>query len=232
MNVSHQKQYIVASVYEWNRTNFDKFSDLFPGKWFYVESPDQLTEALQDIIPTYIFFPHWRWIVPDNIINKYECICFHMTDVPYGRGGSPLQNLIVRGYKDTVLTALKMGEVLDAGPVYIKKSLSLDGRAEEIYKRTSLLTWDIIKEIVEKEPITVQQEGEPVIFKRRQPEESLLPEDLDLEQVYDYIRMLDAPGYPKAFLQFGNFRLEFERADLSDSGLTAKVKFIKKSKEF
>ncbi len=27
---------------------------------------------------------------------KFECVCFHMTDVPYGRGGSPLQNLIIR----------------------------------------------------------------------------------------------------------------------------------------
>ena len=54
---------------------------------------------------------------------------------------------------------------------------------------------------------------------------------LDLEQVYNYIRMLDAPGYPKAFIDFDNFHLEFERADLSANELTAKVKFTKKSKE-
>jgi methionyl-tRNA formyltransferase len=57
-----------------------------------------------------------------------------MTDIPYGRGGSPLQNLIARRRKKkTKLSALRMVEELDAGPVYTKTNISLMGRAEEIY---------------------------------------------------------------------------------------------------
>ena len=41
-----------------------------------------------------------------------------MTDVPYGRGGSPLQNLIVRGYSEIKLTVLQMVKAFDAGLVY------------------------------------------------------------------------------------------------------------------
>jgi len=37
------------------------------------------------------------WIILKEIFENYEIILFHMTDLPYGRGGSPLQNLIVRG---------------------------------------------------------------------------------------------------------------------------------------
>jgi len=55
-----------------------------------------------------------------------------MTYMPYGRGGSPLQNLIVRGYRHTKLTALRMVEEFDAGPVYLKEDLCLEGNAEEI----------------------------------------------------------------------------------------------------
>jgi methionyl-tRNA formyltransferase len=53
--------------------------------------------------------------------------------LPYGRGGSPLQNLIDLGHKDTFVSALKMTEELDAGAIYLKKPLSLEGLAEEIY---------------------------------------------------------------------------------------------------
>ena len=64
-------------------------------------------------------------IYSKEIIKRFECVCFHMADVPYGRGGSPLQNLIARGHRETKLTALRMVEDFDAGPVYSKMPLCL-----------------------------------------------------------------------------------------------------------
>ena len=54
------------------------------------------------------FFVHWSRRVPDHWLPRYECACFHMTDVPFGRGGSPLQNLIERGHRETQLSASRM----------------------------------------------------------------------------------------------------------------------------
>ena len=45
-----------------------------------------------------------------------------MTDLPYGRGGSPLQNLIINGHKETMMSALRCVQELDAGPIYLKKN--------------------------------------------------------------------------------------------------------------
>ena len=159
-----------------------------------VSTPEELQEALERE-PDYIFFIYWNWIVPDWITDNYECICFHMTDLPYGRGGSPLQNLILRGHKTTKLTMFKMTGELDAGPIYMKKDLSLEGTAEQIYIRGAELALDMVTE-----------------FKRRTPEDSRLPSGLTLEQLYDFVRMLDAETYPKAFINYGNYRLEFSRA--------------------
>ena len=46
--------------------------------------------------------------------------------------------------------------------------------------------------------------------------------------------MLDCDGYPKAFIEIKNFRLEFEKSDLIDNNnLTAKVSFkIKNSASY
>ncbi len=219
----NNNQYIVAAVGTWNKENFCSLSRNLHGSWFFVDNPEDLTDLLRKVDPKYIFFPHWRWIVPAIILNKYECVCFHMTDVPYGKGGSPLQNLIVRGHKKTVLTALRMTEELDAGPIYAKEPLDLSGNAEAIYRRASLLTWDVIAEIIESEPKPKVQIGESVSFSRRKPEHSVIPRGLSLEQIYDYIRMLDAPGYPKACLELDDYYIEFEAASLSDNAVIAKA---------
>lgn len=217
--------YLVAAVGSWNENLFAEMATKFSGNWAYVTTPEELNQKLlEDFSPRYIFFPHWRWIVPAEIHTQYECVCFHMTDVPYGRGGSPLQNLIVRGHKETVLTALQMDESLDAGPVYLKKPLKLDGKAEAIYSRASKLAWDMIAEIIENEIIPHPQHGEIVEFKRRKSVQSELPQNFTLEQVYDYIRMLDAPGYPKAFIEKESYCLVFEDAELLDDEVTARVK--------
>ena len=59
------------------------------------------------------------------------------------------------------------------------------------------------------------QTGAPVVFRRRTPRESRLPKNAVGAALYDLIRMLDAPTYPKAFLECGRLRLEFDHARLA-----------------
>jgi methionyl-tRNA formyltransferase len=208
--------YVVAATKPWNVAAFSRRVPGLPGTWHFIGRPEELTAArIADLSPRYLFLPHWSWRVPNEILDRVESVCFHMTDVPYGRGGSPLQNLIVRGHKSTMLTALRMVEELDAGPIYLKRPLSLEGRAEDIFLRAAELTYDLIAEIIAKEPIPVPQVGEPVVFRRRSPEQSRLPQDVPIAGLYDFIRMLDAPTYPKAFSELGDVRLEFDNARLT-----------------
>ncbi len=183
---------------------------------------------LKKIDPGIIFFPHWSNIIPAEIYRDFECIIFHMTDLPYGRGGSPLQNLIVRGHKETMISALRCVEELDAGPIYIKKPLSLSGSANEIFSRSDALIEDMIVEILKSNPEPIPQNGEPVVFKRRKPEEGDWSKAPTLSEVYDYIRMLDAEGYPPAYIHSGGYKLEFKKATQYSNSITAKVKITKK----
>jgi methionyl-tRNA formyltransferase len=207
--------YMVCTIKPWNAEAFRRRTPMLGGTWHLIDDSQRLTvDALAELSPRYLFFPHWSSRVPDEVLSRYECVCFHMTDVPYGRGGSPLQNLILRGHTTTMLSALRMVEEFDAGPVYLKRPLSLEGRAEDVFMRTAELTYDLIAEIITEEPVPVPQSGEPVVFPRRKPEESRLPQQADAAALYDFIRMLDAPTYPKAFAEWGDFRLEFDRASL------------------
>jgi methionyl-tRNA formyltransferase len=153
-----------------------------------------------------------------------------MTDVPFGKGGSPLQNLISRGIYETKLTSLRCAKDLDSGPVYIKRDFSLYGSAEEIYIRASELSWDMIKWIVKAEPIPKEQIGKSVLFTRRNPEDGDMKNLATITEVFDYIRMLDAEGYPQAFLETDFFRVEFSRASMKKGHVLADVKITMKDK--
>ena len=225
--MNRENPIIIATNKPWN---IKSFAEIMPyrSNWHIITSPSVLStfSTIEDRI-RYIFFPHWSWRVPDEILDRFECVCFHMTDVPFGRGGSPLQNLIARGHKETMLTALRMVSEMDAGPLYMKRPLALAGSAQEIYERASALAFTMMAEIAEHEPQPIPQVGEPTYFKRRTPEMSALPQSGTIESIYDHIRMLDAESYPRAFLRHGEYRLIFDRAKLSDGGLEARVRITK-----
>ena len=79
--------------------------------------------------------------------------------------------------------------------------------------------------MIENEPTPVPQSGEVVKFKRRMPNESELQYSMSFDQMYDAIRMVDAPGYPNAYIPFGSIRLRLTNARWIDGKLEARVIF-------
>ena len=226
------KRYIVAGERPWNLQHFNEIIRNYEGDWYFASNRDELSfRFIEKVSPKYIFFLHWSHLVPDEIVKNYECVCFHMTDVPYGRGGTPLQNLIVRGHTKTKISALRMTTELDAGPVYMKRFLSLEGNAEEIYIRAGRICVEMIGIIVERQIKPFPQSGEVVTFKRRVPSESEIVKPASIDNIYDMIRMLDAASYPKAFIKKDGFRYEFDRAGFYSNYVKATVKIYPIKKE-
>ncbi len=222
---------IIATVKSWNIERAKALQKQYAGVHdivVYTSKEEFTLENVRDFNPNYIFMPHWSYLVSDEITDNW--VVFHMTDLPYGRGGSPLQNLIVRGHKETKISAIQVTKKLDGGPVYMKRPLSLAGSAQEIFVRCADIVFQEMIPLLLSEKMTPKpQEGEPVVFKRRKPEEGQITSDMELDKIYDYIRMLDAEGYPRAYMEFGGYRLEFENAGLSADGqeLSARVVFRK-----
>lgn len=225
---------IIATVKSWNIERAQALQKQYKGVhdiMIYTQKDEFTIENVRRVNPDYILLPHWSYFIPSEITDNWECVVFHMTDLPYGRGGSPLQNLIVRGHKETKISAIQVTEKLDGGPVYIKRPLSLEGSAQEIFVRCAdIIFQEMIPVLLTEKVVPKPQEGEPVIFKRRKPEDGEITSDMELDKIYDYIRMLDAEGYPRAYIDFGDYRLEFAKAELSSDGqeLSASVVFKKR----
>lgn len=224
---------IIATIRRWHIELYRRELPFWDGDWRLVTEPKELEALVLQTTPRYIFFPHWSWRVPEWMWRDIECVNFHETALPFGRGGSPIQNLILRGHTDTVITAHRMVEEIDAGPIYLVEGpLSLLGTMEEIGVRSAPIIMDMIKHIAVNEPEPKpQQERKDAPWPRRNPTGSALS-IIDhhwpirtLSDLYDVIRMLDAEGYPRAYMGYGlKFKIEFSRATLRADCIEANVR--------
>ena len=73
--------------------------------------------------------------------------------------------------------------------------------------------------ILKNNPTPKPQQNQPSYFKRRIPEQSMLPSIGTIKYLYDFIRMLDAPTYPLAYINYGEFKLELYNAKVVDNML-------------
>jgi len=221
--------YLVVSKKWWNPKLKDQLKKSISADWNFVNTEDKLTPLyLANLKPDKIFILHWSKKIAEEIFSKYECISFHMTDLPFGRGGSPLQNLIIRGFSKTKITAIKVNEIIDGGDIYLKSELDLVGNAHEIFSRTFAIISEMITKIINDELVPAPQKGEITIFKRRTPKESNIRDLESLSKIYNYIRMLDADGYPAAFLETKYAKLEFCDASLKGNYIDAHVRITQK----
>ena len=183
--------------------------------WILINKKENFNfKNIKKINPDFIFIPHWSYIIPTKIFSNFECIVFHMTDLPFGRGGSPLQNLIVLGFEETLISAIRVNEAIDSGPIYLKSKMSLNGSAEEIFIRSGNIIFNQIENIIKKRIQPQPQKGIPTYFKRRKESDGDIRNINDINKLYDTIRMLDADSYPNAFLETKTLKFEFSRASI------------------
>lgn len=224
-----RKKYVIATSRDWFAGLASRLQASTNCEFYCIESKEDFNfKHLEKWQPRFIFLPHWSYKIPKEIYEKFECVIFHMTDLPYGRGGSPLQNLISREIYKTKLTAFRCTEAFDAGPIYLKEDLDLSkGTAFEIFKSCVPKIESMIEQIVKNEPTPQPQSGEATTFLRRTPEESEMPNLDSLKKVHDFIRMLDCPGYPQAFVRSKDLKFEFYDSKLNNDEITTKVRITK-----
>ena len=162
--------------------------------------------------PDIIFFIGWSWIVPNEIVIKYNSICIHPSKLPKYRGGSPIQNQIIDGVTTSAVTLFRMDQNLDAGDIIIQKELSLEGDLKDILDRIKNTSINLINIVINKAnnnklEYFKQDESKATYCKRRKPEDSEITmydlQSQTAEQIHNKVRCLQDP-YPNAYITLGN----------------------------
>ena len=159
-----------------------------------------------------ILFYGWSWKIKKDIYEKYKSFMLHPSPLPRYRGGSPLQNQIISGEKNSAVTIFKINEILDGGDIYFQKKMSLNGSLNQIFDKMVKIGTEGTLKIISRKKIKVikQNHKKASFYKRRTPEQSEITlneiKNKSANYIYNKIRMLEDP-YPNAFIKLRKRKL-------------------------
>lgn len=228
LSIVGRKYIAVVAKFPWY---LDDAKSALSDKNLNVELFETLYELESYIVknPTldYIFFPHFSSMIHKDIYSKYRCIGFHTGDLPRDKGGSPIQNKILKMEYATTVSAFEITEEVDSGPIYAQCPIDLsEGTIEEILRKISLTTSSLMRKIIEGNLKPHAQIGVPTYHQRLTPADSIIPLDImSARNLYDRIRMVDGLDYPKAYLEWGKFKVILSNAQFKDGRVSAECTF-------
>ena len=218
--------YLFCGYRDYSIEIFNKLQKRYKNFHLITKKESLTYSKIKKINPKYIFFPDWSWIVPENIVKNYDCVCFHESNLPKFRGGSPIQNQIISGIKKTKTTAFLMNSKIDGGDIILQNNLLLSGNISDIFNRMKKNDFEMICKIIQGKFRRRKQKGTASFYKRRTPNQSELKNlNFSNEYLYNFIRMLSDP-YPNAFLRIGKKKFVFKSAELNGKKLSFKGEIV------
>ena len=207
-------KYVLCSTPEYYSYRlFNRLFNKYNKTWLLITDKDCFNNNIMKILPIQCYFLHWPYIIPNNIYNNIECINFHTSNLPYGRGGSPLQNQIIENIYLSHIYSLRVCENgIDKGPYYNKQQISLQGNIFDIFLLISNMAFEMICDIIDNNisPTHLNDDYNNHIYKRIK--NNKLVTGLELNKIYDQIRMRDFKYYEKTYIEIDNVKISFSRA--------------------
>jgi len=135
-------------------------------------------------------------------LNKYNLVV-HESDLPQGRGWSPLTWQVLEGRSTIVVSLLEAKDKVDSGNVYLQESIILDGSEliDELREKQGRATMKLILQFVAQYP-NIQgraQNGESSYYPRRTAEDSRIDVDITIREQFNLLRVVDNERYPAFF---------------------------------
>lgn len=143
--------------------------------------------------------------------EKYKvALVIHSSDLPEGRGWSPQIWQVLAGKNDIVVSLIEAHDKVDAGPIWAKRHVLLDGH--ELYDEINDKLFSVWLELMDYAvanaecPVpTAQDDREPTYWRKRTPEDSRLDPDRSIAEQFELLRVADPERYP-AFFDFRGHR--------------------------
>jgi len=139
-------------------------------------------------------------------LNKFNLVV-HESDLPKGKGWSPLTWQILEGKNRIPVTLFEAKEKIDSGEIYGKEYIELDGTEllQEIKHKQGIITQELILTFIDDLPNIegVQQYGEESFYPRRGPGDSELDVNKSLKDQFNLLRVCDNERYPAFFMMNG-----------------------------
>lgn len=147
-------------------------------------------------------------IIPAHERARFRtCVVVHASDLPRGRGWSPLTWSILGGASTITLTLFEAADEVDSGPIYLQQELRFEGHEliDELRDAVARGSEALIVEFASRWPDVPGQAqvGDPSHHARRRPADSRLDPDRSLRESFNLLRVVDNERYPAFFEHAG-----------------------------
>lgn len=145
-------------------------------------------------------------------LSKHN-IVVHVSNLPMGKGWSPMTWQILEGKNRIPITLFEACESVDAGKYYIKDEIVLNGTEliEELHKKLGLKIVNMCLNYVQNF-LTLkgkEQSGVETFYQRRNPEDSKLDINKTIKEQFNLLRIVDNNYYP-AFFEYNGYRYNIQ----------------------
>jgi len=139
--------------------------------------------------------------------QNYRNLIVHASDLPKGRGFSPLTWQILEGDSRIPICLLEAAELVDSGPVIFREWLEFAGHEliNELRAAVGESSITLCRRYLDSDsPLMGKpQIGEASTHRRRRPADSRLDIDQTLRQQFNLLRVVDNHHYPAWFEYLG-----------------------------
>lgn len=138
--------------------------------------------------------------------NKFNLV-IHASDLPKGKGWSPLTHQILAGENQIPITLFEANQNIDDGEIYLKDTLNLTGNEliEEIRGKLVLKIFDLIGAFLNNinQMKGTKQIGDQSFYPKRSPKDSKLDINDSIQNQFNLLRVVDNERYPAYFEYHG-----------------------------
>ena len=166
------------------------------------------------------FLSYFEIVKPINLKQHKNNIVVHASDLPFGKGWSPMTWQILEGKNEIPISLLEASPKVDSGDIYFKEKIIFEGHEliselrHELSKKTYSMCLKFIKnypKILEK---SHKQSGVETFYKKRGPDDSALDVNKTIIEQFNLLRTVDNENYPAFFIHKGKkFIVKIEKTD-------------------
>lgn len=189
------------------------------GSWINAHLPDlveeweelghrvQWTHEPDDASPgDFCFCLSFGRILPETVRAQYHhTLVVHESDLPHGKGWSPLTWQVLEGQNQVPVALIEAGEQVDSGTIYAQQWIAFEGHEliDELRAAQAEATRALCRAFVDDFPASAaqgcDQGGEESFYPRRRPEDSRLDPQRSLADQFELLRVVDNERYPAFF---------------------------------
>ena len=151
-----------------------------------------------------VFILGYTKILPRSFLenNRFNLVV-HESDLPKGKGFSPVQWQILEGKSEITISLIEALEKFDTGDILLQRKMKLDGTElyPEIRKKQAENTIQIIEDFLKIYPnfIPLKQIGEESFYRKRNIHDSELDISKTISENFNLLRIGNNEEWPSFF---------------------------------